>query len=355
MLASALPHLPTFPAASAIPALMPPPPPTLSRSAAATAAAPRRAPVADYALLLLLATLWAASYSFIRIGVATIPPVTLIAARTLIAGGLLALAMRLRGVALPADRRTWAMFAFQALMNSVAPFTLIAWAEQDVEAGLATILNATVPIFAFLLTWLGSRKAAARREAVNGRKLLGVVIGLSGITLVIGVDALSGIGRQTGGQVAIVAASACYAVAAIFGQRFKGLDPMAPAAGSMLCGAAALVPLSLAVDRPWTLNPSAASLAALAGLAVFSTALAFIIYFRLLRSLGSIGITSQSYLRVPIGVLLGAVFLGESLPPTAYAGLVLVVAGVAAMTLPGRGGDAEDRGTIRCSPAAREK
>jgi drug/metabolite transporter (DMT)-like permease len=303
--------------------------PNLPRSAAT--AAGRRVPLTDYALLLLLATLWAGSYSLIRIGVATIPPITLIAARTLIAGALLVLAMRLRGVALPADRRTWGMFAFQALMNSVAPFTLIAWAEQEVEAGLATILNATTPIFAFLMTW-----AVTGREAATARKLLGVAAGMSGITLVIGLDALSGIGRQTGAQIAVVAASACYAVAAIFGQRFKGLDPMAPAAGSMLCGAAALFPLSLAVDRPWTLSPSVASLAALAGLAVFSTALAFIIYFRLLRSLGSIGITSQSYLRVPIGVLIGAVFLGERLPPTAYAGLVLVVAGVAAMAVPTR-------------------
>jgi drug/metabolite transporter (DMT)-like permease len=128
----------------------------------------------------------------------------------------------------------------------------------------------------------------------------------------------------------------CYAGAAIFGRTFAGLAPIVPAAGSMLCGAAILIPLSVLVDRPWTLAPSAASLAALAGLSVFSTALAFLIYFRLLHTLGSVGTTAQAYLRVPTGVAIGVAFLGESLSPTAWAGLICVVIGVAAMTVPSR-------------------
>ena len=131
-------------------------------------------------------------------------------------------------------------------------------------------------------------------------------------------------------------ATVCYAGAAIFGRSFKGLDPMAPAAGSMLCGAAILIPLSLVVDRPWTLAPSTTSLLALLALAVFSTALAFAIYFRLLHTLGSVGTTAQAYLRVPIGVAIGVVFLGETLTATAWIGLVCVVVGVAAMTIPAR-------------------
>jgi drug/metabolite transporter (DMT)-like permease len=137
-------------------------------------------------------------------------------------------------------------------------------------------------------------------------------------------------------QLAIVVATICYAGAAIFGRGFKSLDPMMPAAGSMLCGAAILVPASLVIDRPWTLAPSAASLAALAGLSLVSTALAFVIYFRLVQTLGSVGTTAQAYLRVPIGVGIGAVILGESLTPIAWAGLVCVLVGVAAMTIPAR-------------------
>jgi drug/metabolite transporter (DMT)-like permease len=115
---------------------------------------------------------------------------------------------------------------------------------------------------------------------------------------------------------------------------------MAPAAGSLLCGAAILVPLSLVIDRPWTLAPSASSILALLGLAVFSTALAFVIYFRLIQTLGPVGTTSQAYLRVPIGVAIGVLFLGESLTPTAWIGLGCVVVGVAAMTIPARAGAA---------------
>ena len=154
--------------------------------------------------------------------------------------------------------------------------------------------------------------------------------------LIIGFDALRGFDRDILAALAIVAATICYAGAAIFGRRFHGLDPIAPAAGSLAVGAVLLAPLSLVVDRPWTLHPSATSLAALMALAVFSTALAFVIYFLLLKSLGSVGTMSQAYLRVPVGVAIGLVFRGERLDAMDFGGLFLAVAGVAAMTLPGR-------------------
>lgn len=285
----------------------------------------------ELALLLVLSTVWGASYSFIKVGVETIPPVTLIAARTLIAGAILLAVIRWRGLRLPRDRRTWGRFLVQACLNSVVPFTLIAWAQQTTDAGLATILNATTPIFAFLLTVL-----VVRHEAVTDRKLFGVAAGLVGICLIIGVEALGGLGRELLAQLAIVAASVCYAGAAIFGKGFKDLDPMMPAAGSLICGAFVLVPASLLVDQPWRLEPSSASVLALIALAAVSTALAFVIYFRLVQTLGSVGTTAQSYLRVPIGVAIGMVFLGETLSPTAWIGLGCVVAGVIAMTLPAR-------------------
>ncbi len=285
----------------------------------------------ELALLLALATLWGGSYTFIKLGVATIPPVTLIAGRTLIAGLLLLRIMAWRGVRLPKDAATWRRFLFQACLNSVIPWTLIAWAERSVDAGLATILNSTSPIFTFFLTL-----AIAHQDALSWRKCFGVVAGMAGICLIIGVQAFDGLGEQVVAQIAIVTATICYAGGAVFSRGFRGLDPMAPAAGSLLCGAAILLPVSAAVERPWTLMPSSTSVLALLGLAIFSTAIAFVIYFRLIQTLGSVGTTAQAYLRVPIGVALGVLLLGEKLSPTAWIGLACVVIGVAAMTIPAR-------------------
>lgn len=137
-------------------------------------------------------------------------------------------------------------------------------------------------------------------------------------------------------QTAIVAATLCYAGAAIFGRHFTGIDPILPATGSLLCGAALLAPASLVIERPWLLAPSARALAALVALSIVSTALAFVIYFRLVRTLGSVGITAQAYLRAPIGVMIAVSALDESLAGSAWAGLCCVVIGVAAMTFPKR-------------------
>ncbi len=285
----------------------------------------------ELALLLMLATLWASSYTFIKIGIDTIPPVTLIAARTLIAGGILVLIMRWRGIRLPRDGASWRNFAVQACLNSVIPFTLIAWAEKSIDAGLAVILNSMTPVFTFLITWLWSR-----HEATSFRKLAGVVLGLAGTCIIVGGQAFTHVGQELAAQLAVVLATICYAGAAIFGRNFKNLDPMAPAAGSLLSGAMILLPLSLVFDRPWTLAPSGTSIMALVGLAVFSTAMAFVIYFRLIRTLGSVGTTAQAYLRAPIGIAIGAYFLGESLSEAAWIGLLCILAGVAFMTLPER-------------------
>lgn len=285
----------------------------------------------ELVLLLVLSSLWGASYTFVKVGVQTISPVTLIAARTVIAGAILIAIIHWRGLTLPKDATTWRRFFFQACLNSVVPFTLIAWAQQTTDAALATILNSTSPIFAFLLTMF-----VTRHETVTGRKLFGVGAGIVGICLIVGVQAIGGLGQELWAQLAIVAATICYAGAAIFGRNFKGLNPIMPAAGSMICGAIVLVPASLITEKPWTLTPSLESILALLALSVFSTALAFAIYFRLVQTLGSVGTTAQAYLRVPIGVAIGVMFLREHLTSTALIGLVCVTAGVAAMTVPVR-------------------
>ncbi|MBX9820431.1 DMT family transporter [Afipia birgiae] len=285
----------------------------------------------NLALLVLLATLWGAAYTLVKIGVETIPPLTLIAARTLIAGGILLAIMRLRGITMPRDPAVWKRFMIQSCLNSVIPFTLIAYAQQHVGAGLATILGSNAPIFAFLLALL-----FVRHERPTLRQSFGVAAGLAGICLVVGVDALNGLGQDVIAQLALVLSAVLFGAAVLFGRNFNGLDPMVPAAGSLICGAVMLTPLSLIIDRPWTLTPSAASITALIALAVFSTALAFVIYFRLIQTLGPVGTTAQAYLRVPLGVGLGVVVLGETLSPTIWIGLVCVVAGIAAMTIPKR-------------------
>jgi drug/metabolite transporter (DMT)-like permease len=286
---------------------------------------------AEIALLCALATLWGTSYTLIKLGVASIPPVTLIAARTLIAGLVLLAMLHVRGIALPRDREVWTRFMIQGCINNVLPFTLIAWAELTVDAGLAVILNATTPIFTFLITG-----TLTHHEPATLRKLVGVVAGLAGTCLIIGTQVLHGLGDELVAQLALVAATISYAGAAIFGRSFKGLDPMVPAAGSLISGAAVLIPVSILIDQPWTLAPTPGSILALLALAVFCTALAFAIYFRLIGTLGSVATTAQGYLRVPVGIAVGVIFLGETPSATAWIGLVCVVAGVAFMTLPAR-------------------
>lgn len=192
--------------------------------------APANGKAVDILLLLLLSTLWGASYTFIRVGVESIPPISLIAARTLIAGLLLIGWMSVSGVAMPRSWAVWKRLFVQAFLNSVIPFTLIAWAQQYVEAGVATILNSTAPVFVFFVTWF-----LTKHEAVTTRKLVGVIAGLLGICLIIGFSALNGLGDQVLPQLAIVAATICYAGAAIYGRSFQGLSPLVPAAGSFNC------------------------------------------------------------------------------------------------------------------------
>ena len=292
------------------------------------AAAQKHVPYTEYALLVLLATLWGAGFSLIKLSIATIPPLTTITLRTAIAGLVLYAFMRLQGLALPRDRASWTSFAIVSTVNTVVPFVLIAWGLLSVDASLGIILNSTTPIFTFLITW-----GLTRHEAITSRKLVGVVMGIAGILLIVGAEALGGLGRQILPQLALVAASLSYAFSAIYGRTFRDLNPLVPAACSLMFGAATLAPFAILLEQPWTMRPSGTSLTALIVLGIAGTALGNVLYFRLLGTLGSLGAISQSYLRVPMGVLAGMLLLGESLPAVGWFGLVCVVAGVAAMTI----------------------
>ena len=290
---------------------------------------PKQVPLLEYGLLLLLSTLWGASFAFLKLTVASIPPLTAIAWRTAIAGALLYAIMRAQGLRLPTDTASWKSFIVVSAVNTVFPFMLIAWGLQWVDAGLAVILNSTTPIFAFLITYV-----LTRHEPVTRRRLFGVAAGITGIVFIVGASALGGLGQQLLPQLAIVLASLSYATSAIYGRAFREMNPMVPACGSLLFGAVVLAPLALIVETPWTVTPTSTSIIALLVLGVFCTALGNVLYFRLLGTLGSLGTTAQSYLRVPIGVLAGILLVGDQFTSTAGFGLVCVMAGVMAMTWP---------------------
>ncbi len=261
----------------------------------------------------------------------SIPPVTLIAARVGLATLLLLLVVAAQGHRLPRSPRLWGALLWQSFLNSIGAWLLVAWGQQYVESGLAGVLNSTSPIFVFFITLL-----ITRHETINARRLAGALLGIAGVVLIIGVDALSGLGQQVIAQLAVLFSALLYAFGAIYGKRFGGLPPSVTAACTLIWASVILVPASLLLEQPWTLRPPTDALLAAAALSVFSTAGALLIYFRLVRTLGSIGVTSQSYLRSGIAVLLGILVLGESFSLPIAFGLAAAVAGVLLINLPGR-------------------
>lgn len=279
-------------------------------------------------LLMVLAFLWGSSYLLIKIAVADIPPLTLIAARVTLAAVFLLAVLRMQGASLPKGWRTWRMLLIQAFLNSIGAWTVLAWGQQFVDSGLAAVLNSTSPIFVYFLALF-----FARHEPQSAWTLSGAVLGLCGVIAIVGVEVLEGLGRNVLAQSAVLAGALMYAGAAVYGKRFSHITPAATATGTMICATVALVPLCLIVDRPWTLTPSPGAIFAACGLGVICTAVALLIYFRLVRTIGSMGVASQSYIRAGIGVLLGIVLLGEQPTPQVAIGLALAIAGVAVINI----------------------
>jgi drug/metabolite transporter (DMT)-like permease len=277
----------------------------------------------DYVLLGLLALLWGSSYVFIEIALRDLPPITLIAARVAGAALFLVAVALWRRDRFPRDAGMWARLFVQAIFNSIGAWTVLAWGQQFVNAGLASVLNSTSPIFVLLFTALFTR-----HEALGLRKLLGAALGLLGVVLIVGIDALSGLGDHVAGQAACLVGAALYGAGAIHGRHFAGLSPVVVAAATMLWATIFLVPASLYLDHPWTLSASPSTMVAVLILAFLCTGLALLIYFRLVTTIGSMGVASQSYLRAGVGVTLGVVFLGETFSMPVVAGLLAIVSGV---------------------------
>jgi drug/metabolite transporter (DMT)-like permease len=285
----------------------------------------------EFLLLGLLALLWGSSYLFLKVAVAEIPPITLIALRVAGATLFLVAVMRIRRESLPRDARNWGMLYLQAVFNSIGAWTILAWGQQFVDAGLASVLNSTSPLFVFLFTAL-----VTRHEPLGGRKLLGALVGFCGVVLIIGLDVLRGLGAQVAGQSACLLGAALYAGAAIYGRRFSHLPAVATAAGTMICATVTLIPLALLVERPWAMRPSVTAIGATAMLSVFCTGVALLLYFRLVRTIGSMGVASQSFLRAGVGVVLGILLLGETLTLPAAIGIAAAIIGVALINWPAR-------------------
>lgn len=291
----------------------------------------RSALVGELALLGLLAALWGGSYGLIKVALESIPPLSLTAFRVTLAALALLAVCALSGVRLPRDGRSWRRLAGQSALNSLGPWTVLAWGQQYVDSALAGVLNSTSPIFVFFVTWL-----VTRHELATGRKLAGALLGLAGVVAIIGVDALDGVGRHAWAQLAVLLGAFLYALAAIASKRFAGQPPLATAAGTMLCAALVLVPASLAFEEPLAAAPTLRSTLAATALALLGTALALLIHFRLARTLGSLGVASQSYLRAGVSVLVGVTLLGETITLGVALGLAAAVVGVALINWPAR-------------------
>src|SRR2546425_1848643 len=283
-------------------------------------------PLLEFGLLLLLGILSGIPYALTKVALATIPPITLTAARVSLAAAALWITAILLGRKLP-QRWDFAGRVFiQGGVACVISYTLIAFGQQSVDSALAAILNSTTPLFVCLIgvTW-------TRHEPMTIGRLSGALIGLGGVVVIAGASALLGLGRETAGQAAILLATFASAVSVIYGRRFADVAPEVAAAGMLTCAAVVLVPLCLLVEAPWHTAPSVASLTALGANAVVATAFGFAIYFRLIRTIGSMGTASAGYLKPGVGVLIGCTLMGEPLTWTLAIGLLAILVGVAAI------------------------
>lgn len=283
----------------------------------------------EWALLLALSVLWGGSFFFTALAVRELPPLTVVALRVGLAALLLLAVNRLLGVALPRDCRVWAAFLGMGLLNNVVPFCLIVWGQTHLASGLAAILNATTPLATVVVAHL-----LTRDEKMTGNRLAGVLIGFLGVVLMLGPSLLDGLGTNLLAQLACLAAALSYACAGVYGRRFQrmGVPPVTTATGQVTASTLLLLPVALVVDRPWTLAaPSLTAWCAVLGIAALSTALAYVLYFRILATAGATNLLLVTFLIPVTAILLGAGVLGERLEAFELIGMALIAAGLAAI------------------------
>ena len=287
---------------------------------------------AEWTMLLALSVLWGGSFFFVGVAIRELPPFTIVFLRVLIAALALQLILPLAGVRFPTSMPVLRAFFGMGILNNVIPFCLIVYGQKHVASGLASILNATTPLFTVILTHF-----LTADEKLNAGKLTGVIIGFIGVVVMLGGAAFSnsqGLGGDTLSQVAILAAAFTYGLSGIFGRRFKamGVPPLATAAGQVTASSLILLPVMMLVDTPWTLPmPSADVWLAISGLALISTAIAYILFFRILATAGATNLLLVTFLIPVSAIILGSWRLGESLAARHYLGMALIGCGLVAI------------------------
>ena len=282
---------------------------------------------AEWLMLLALSALWGGSFYFIAVGLSGFPPLTLVLLRVAIAAVALHAALRLTGGSFPFAPEALLAYLGMGLLNNVLPFLLLTWGQKTLPSGLVSILNATTPLFTVVVAHVMTAD-----ERLTPGKIAGVAAGFAGAVLMIGPGALDGLGLDVAAEMACLAAALSYGIAGVFGRRFRrlGVSPMATAAGMLSASALILAPIAMLVDRPLSLPaPSGEAWTAVVALALVSTALAYILYFRILARAGATNLVLVTFLIPITAILLGTWRLGETLRPLHFAGMALIGLGLA--------------------------
>jgi drug/metabolite transporter (DMT)-like permease len=281
----------------------------------------------EWGMLLLLAVLWGGSFFFAKIAVDELPPLTIVLCRVALAALALNLVVLAGDRRIPTDRGAWGALAVMGILNNVVPFSLIFWGQTQIAAGLASILNATTPLFTVLVAHV-----ATADEKLTPARLVGVLTGIAGVAVMIGPGAFANGGGDTLAKLAVLGAALSYAFASIWGRRFRGMPPTVTAAGQLTASAIVIAPIALLADRPWTLSlPGQRVVVAVIALAILSTAIGYLLYFAVLARAGSTNVVLVTLLIPPSAMLLGALFLAERIAPPDYLGLTCIAAGLAAI------------------------
>jgi len=292
---------------------------------------PRRSALA-WALLLALVGMWGSSFLFNKLGVATVPPTTLVASRLAIGALILVAVVRLRGLRLPPPGAIWLRYAALSAVGNAIPFFLITWGQQVVDSALAGILMAVMPLATMVLAHL-----LVQGERMTAGRVTGFLIGFFGIVVL-----MSGRGAADAPMhdliypLAVLCGALCYAANSVMTRLLVKGEVLVASAATLLVATAVTVPLALYVDRPWTFAPGRSSLAAIVWLGVGPTAIATLCYFRLIALAGPTFMSLVNYLSPAVAVLLGVGLLGERPHYGAYAGLTLILTGIAVSQLRGR-------------------
>ncbi len=281
----------------------------------------------EWILLLILSFIWGASFFLGKVAVAAIPPLTIVLVRVGIAAIVMNLFMVFSGRRMPGSLKMWTGFLVMGLLNNMIPFSLIFWGQIKIASGLASILNATTPLWTVMLAHF-----LTRDEKLNPGRLSGVILGIIGVIIIIGPDVLKGFGANAFAQLAVVGAAISYAFAGIFGKQFKKESPYVMATGQLTCSALLMIPVSLVIDKPWTLsNPGVNIWTCMLTLALVCTALAYILYFKILSSAGATNLMLVTFLIPVSAMLLGIFLLGERLDLRHYLGMATIALGLIAI------------------------